>query len=69
MLATLAVIGVAAVVILGFGGYAVIRFFRTNQGAIQAVDRDSMRFNPWPGRTGPERLPGADMYPSDPPDD
>lgn len=69
MLAILAVIGLTAVVVFGVGGYAVIRFFRANQSAIRAVDPDSMRFNPWPGRTIPERLPGADMYPSDPQED
>ena len=61
-----AVIGLTAVVVFGLGGYAVIRFFRTNQAAIRAVDPDSMRFNPWPGRTVSERLPGADLDPSEP---
>lgn len=66
MWVVLAVTGITAVVVFGLGTYAIIRFSRSNWGRIQAVDPGSMRFNPWPGRTSPERLPGADMYPTDP---
>lgn len=65
MILVLAVVGLTALVVFGFGGYAVVRFLHSNRNAIQQVDPSSMRFNPWPGRTLPERRPGADMYGTD----